>query len=207
MWVSLALAINIKIIAVILLPWLILYSPKRQSWVFVMAFIAPLLPFFPDLPNLLTGIKEFGIETSFNSPIHSLLKLSTGSVELASWICFLAFAVIVGYACCRYHNSMVACSFIFTGFILCSSIIHYWYLVWAFPFVILSLRLAWFWLWISSGLYFLTSYSVDTGGPWELPVWAIIVQWLPFTALLFLKDRKIVTKFRFKSKKACRFIG
>jgi glycosyltransferase involved in cell wall biosynthesis len=87
--------------------------------------------------------------------------------------------------------------------ILFLPVVHYWYVLWAIPFMALFPGLSWLVLSFTSGAYFFSVFSVAQGEAWMLPVWAMWIIWLPFLLLLAYEMRLVILR-RFCPDKAWR---
>lgn len=197
-WLAIGVAIQIKILAVILVPWMFFRASKKWKVIYAgIAMIVPSLWFYQDIDQLLRGLYNFGAESAFNAPLHGLIRWMTGSIELASYLSYGIFAIAVLLIVRFVRSVELAWCYAWTAFLFCASIIHFWYVAWALPFVLFLPSLAYLWLSGSMALYYLTSYSVDQGGDWSLPIWASIVQWVPFVLLLALHYRHLIGRIRY----------
>ena len=189
-WVAFGLAIQVKILAIVLVPWLFFRAVRKTGVLYLgVAVVAPCLFFGEDIGNLLTGVYAFGAQTAFNSLWHGWLQLLMGSTELASWLLIGLFVISV-LGITRYcTRAELAFYLIWSCFLLCSSIVHYWYVAWVIPLVVLLPSLAYGWLSVAMGLYFFTNYYADSTGTWVLPLWATYVIWLPFVVLFLFEQR------------------
>lgn len=193
-WALLAAAVQLKWIAVIAMPWLWVNGKKPAALWALPVLLFPFLLIGNDVLNLFEGLYSFGIKSAFNAPLHGLIWGLTGSMEVASWVCYLVFGLWV-LAVMRYvKHPIQAMLGLWLGFICCASVVHYWYLTWLAPFMVFSPMLSWLWLSLSSGLYFITTYRVDNGSEWSLPFWVSLVQWVPFTILLLWEGRHIIAR-------------
>jgi hypothetical protein len=188
------LAIQVKYVAVFALPFLVNRQNWRYAWVAALTALAPYLPIvLLDSRQLLYCLLRFGSEFAFNGPIHSMLLAATGSMTTASATVKVAFAAVLGLAYGQHVRNwrsgkqddplpgMVA---VFGALLLLSPTIHYWYLSWILPLVII--RPGWGWLiaTLTSVAYFSVCRNYTMHGVWELSRIAFAIEWVPVLAVL-----------------------
>ena len=179
-WAALGLAIQIKLVPILLVPLFLRKGGWRTAWVCAFIVVLPFLPYARDIGTWLSGVRHFGADLGFNGPVHALLSIGTGNRTIAATLCggaLLCWSVI---ATSLETDRWRAAFFVMGGLIVLSPIVHYWYLSWALAFVPLFPSLSWLLLSGLIGLYFLTGLTPD----WSIPVWARLTIWLPFGLLL-----------------------
>ena len=124
------------------------------------------LPFWEDIPNLVSGITGFAGGGIFNAPFLLLLSQFTTN-ELANsvgFICFAALAFLIWCAAQTGRPIEQTGFWIFTALLLFSPVVHYWYLLWLFPFFTLRPTLSFLTLSGTAGFYLLA---------WEKELWGL----------------------------------
>lgn len=198
-WLWLGIAIQIKIIAVILIPLYLLRCHWRHAWWLSIPLILPSLYFLDTLSGMFQGLWVFGGTNAFNGPIHGPINyLLDGNITWASWIVFILFGLISLWILWAVRTPVKATYFMIALLVLLSPVVHYWYVLWIIPFVVLYPGLSWLVLSFTSGTYFMSTFSVESGEDWSLPVWAIWVTWLPFF-LVLVYELRIVLSRKFQS--------
>ncbi len=200
-WLWLGVAIQIKIIAVILIPLYLLRCHWRNAWWLLIPLVLPSLYFLDTLPSLFQGLWVFGGTNAFNGPIHGPIDyLFDGNITWASRIVFVLFGLISLWILWAVKAPVKAAYFLVASLVLLSPVVHYWYVLWIIPFVVLYPGLSWLVLSFTSGAYFMSTFSVENGEDWSLPVWAMWVTWLPFL-LVLAHELKVVLSRKFQSEK------
>lgn len=184
-WFWLGMAIQIKIIAVALLPLYLWRCQWQKSWVILIPLAVPSLYFMTTLPGLFQGLWHFGGLSTFNGPIHSPLStLLTGDIASATGIVMILFGVVALWIIRSIPSLPKAVYLTLAALVLFLPVVHYWYILWVIPFIVLFPGLSWLALSFTSGAYFFSAFSVEQGEDWMLPIWAMWMIWLPFFLLL-----------------------
>ena len=210
-WLLLGLAVQMKWMAGLALPWLWFASLRgagdggaagggalalawvrgnRRAWgglaLFALVQAGPALPFAGGLTEMARGFMHFASEMAFNGPVHHLLRQALDNqIRLAAWICAGLFGLWMLYLLWRWRDRDEGVLLAFGGLWLLSPTIHFWYLTWLIGPMCRWFHPAWWVLWAGSGLS-MVGYSVAAaGGGWVQPFWAHALQWYPF-ALLFV---------------------
>jgi len=194
-WVLLGVAIQIKLVALVLIPVLGLTLGWRKTWWGALALILPGLPFVFDVPTVLAGLWEFGGESDFNSSVHAVIVYFTGSEAAASVLCLILLAGAVWLASTLPLEFPQRCFLALGALLLFSSVIHFWYLLWILPLLALMPSVAWLYLTGAMGLYLLTWHYSQAEQNWMLPAWAQAVIWIPFYVLLLLEHRQAIARW------------
>ena len=189
-WFWLGMAIQIKVIAIALLPLYLWRCQWQKSWIILIPLIVPSLHFMTTLSGLLQGLWHFGGLSAFNGPIHGpLCVILAGDTVSATGVVMVLFGVVALWIIRSISLFPKAVYLTLAALILLLPVVHYWYLLWAIPFVVLFPGLSWLVLSFTSGAYFFSVYSVEQGEGWRLPIWAIWMIWLPFLMLLVYELR------------------
>ncbi len=202
-WLWLGIAIQIKIIAIILVPLFLLRCHWRSVWWLLIPMVLPSLYFIDSLFGMFQGLWVFGGTNSFNGPIHGPINhLLGGSIGTASSLTFILFAVVSLWILWAIKTPTKAAYLLIASLVLLSPVVHYWYVLWVIPFVVLYPSLSWLVLSLTSGAYFASTFSVENGEDWSLPFWAMCLTWLPFLLVLVYELRIVIAR-QFKSEILC----
>ncbi len=184
-WFWLGMAIQIKIIAIALLPLYLWRCQWQKSWIILIPLAVPSLHFMTTLPGLLQGLWHFGGVSAFNGPIHGPLSaLLAGNTASATVILMVLFGVVVLWIIRSIASLPKAVYLTLAALVLFLPVVHYWYILWVIPFIVLFPGLSWLVLSFTSGAYFFSVFSAEQGEEWMLPIWAMWMIWLPFLLLL-----------------------
>ncbi|MBI5771209.1 MAG: glycosyltransferase family 2 protein [Verrucomicrobia bacterium] len=183
-WIAFGLTVQVKLVAILLLPLLLRRGGWRTAWAGGAAVLLPFLPYLADMPAWLAGVRHFGADLAFNGSIHALAWSAFGDRPTAAALCTALLAAwIVGVVLVQ-GDPWRATFWIFGGLVGLSPTVHYWYLSWALVFLPLFPSLAWLTLSGVMALYFLVLREVQAGRDWGLPSWAQNAIWLAFGAAL-----------------------
>ena len=182
-WFFLALAVQIKVIAIILVPIFMRNRGWRSIWAAGPVLLIPSLFFRNHIDGFIEGLIHFGSQFSHNGSIHNLLKIGIGSTEIASFICVIILAVALVLIAIRVPSNLEAVALSLCILIVLSPTIHFWYLSWVLPFLFFMPSMAWLYLSFVMIFYFLTWHYKITMGFWHLPGSIQAVQWIPFFAI------------------------
>jgi hypothetical protein len=175
-----ACAVQVKIIALLLIPLFLRDGGWRKAGWLLPAVFLPVLPFMGELDRLVHGVISFGSQFSFNGTGHRLLCLLGLERSQAS----LAAVILLGAACVfawRRRSALVAdAGWILAALLLLSPTVHYWYLAWLIPFLVLFPSRPWILLTNSFAFYFVTVGIAIETGEWSQPMWAWLMIWAPF---------------------------
>jgi len=182
-WLLLALSIQVKLVSVVLAPLWLARRAWRGAALAVLLVALTWLPFATAVPAWLAAVFEFGGTTSFLGLIPFLFRwiglpaaiaAPTGAVVFFGALCWILW---------RGGSAGTQARRVVGALLLCSPILHFWYLAWLAPFLALRPSLAWFWLCGSQALYFLVWRNLAADGVWALPGWVEPLVWLPFLLL------------------------
>ncbi len=194
-WVWLGIAIQIKIIAVVLIPLYLLRCQWRYAGWLLIPLVLPSLYFLDSLSGMFQGLWAFGGTNAFNGPIHGPVNyLLGGDITAASRVVFALFGLISLWILWAVKTPIKAAYLMIASLVLLSPVVHYWYVLWVIPFVVLYPGLSWLVLSFTSGAYFASTFSVENGEDWSLPVWAMWVTWLPFLFVLVYELRMVMSR-------------
>lgn len=213
----LALALAAKVVAVLFVPFLLLYSRPKHWLIFVLVLLALYLPFMAPNGSELGGLSAFAQQWEFNPALYRIAKhiIPGDGARLA-----MALIYILGYACYlltylkqtkhplmslgrgepqRFQANLPIPrgDWIFMGLLLVSPVINAWYLIWLLPFSVLYPR-RWSW-----GFSILVSLSYLVGlhfddvhsDRYELPAWVPVLEYGGLVLLIAFSTRSRKRQF------------
>jgi len=198
MFLLAGLSIQVKYVSALALFFLFNRENLRMAWV---PFIAAILPYGillwlfgnENTLGMFAGITRFGENFAFNGSVHGLLRVIFGGMKPATMTCIVLLAVFLGWGFFhfyparggRYGNDPLPGIFYSLGcVILLAPTVHFWYISWVIPFLVLRPSRPWLMLCLSIAFYFVTYGIYYHTGEWRQPLWAYLCQWLPFYGLL-----------------------
>ena len=167
-WVVLGLAIQTKLIAVLLVPIFVRRGGWRTAWVGAAIPLLPFLPYIGDVSAWLAGVRHFGQDFGFNDSIHALASVAFGSRADATVLCTALLLLWIAMITLLETDLWRAAFFVLGGLIVLSPIVHYWYVSWALILVPLFPSLAWITLSGAMALSFLIGH---TSHLWQTIIW------------------------------------
>ncbi len=202
-WMFLLAGLSVQVKYVSLLAVFLFIKRENLSYAWI-ALVSAILPYgvflwvfgHESLIGMFAGITRFGENFAFNGSIHGLLRVTFGGIEPATMICKALLAVLLGWGIfhfhpgrnSRYRNDPVSgVLFVLGCVILLAPTIHFWYISWIIPFLVLRPSRPWLLLCLTIAFYFVTNGIYHHTGIWQLPVWAYLCQWVPFYALLIFQ--------------------
>ncbi len=187
------LAVQVKYVAVIGLPFLINRGNLKWTPVILLPVILPFIPFISDDPlAIFNGLRQFEGEFAFNGSVHSIFRILSGEIGTATVICRTLFIVLMLLGIVKLNNlinaknkqsetdPVIGIFYAFAVLILIAPTIHLWYLTWILPFAVIRNRISWIVLSLTACLYFTAKSSAWFGGLWEMPIGAQIIEWSVF---------------------------
>lgn len=172
--VFLGLAISVKAVAIVLLPWFLLRQWRAAVCVIATAVVC-------HLPYLGAGYGLFASLTRF---------AATNTMSFLGWLGVPAYdtsasRATVGAAACGVlaYLALRRTSFVryaagaMTVTLLATPIVHYWYLSWVLLFVPLGFGMGWLAAACAMVAYFEAEVHRSNGGDWVMPDWAARVVW------------------------------
>ena len=198
-WLWIAVAIQIKVVAIILVPLLLTRESLRSSWLILPVLILPSLPFIDGLPEWIAGIRTFAGSGDFNAPLFTYLALTGIEPGLAKLVCTCVFVMAAIAICVSRWNGadIIRSVLLMTGALLvCSPIVHLWYLTWLLPLTAIRPSFAWTAGSIGIAGYFLAWHTLKTEGWWGFGHGTAALIWLPFILAGVAQNRFAVSKRR-----------
>ncbi|MBT3310734.1 MAG: glycosyltransferase [Desulfobacterales bacterium] len=190
MFLFAGLAVQSKYIAVVTIPFLINRDNIKYLWVAAAAVIVPYVPLvYFEWSNPFYGIIEFGSKFAFNGSIHGILRAGFGGIKTATTICsaLLAFSLIFGLIFFhpelsrKYDKNPVTGMFFSIGAVIVfMPTVHFWYVSWVIPFLVLRPSISWLLLTLTISGYFTANGIAYHTGRWVIPLYIQIIEWLPF---------------------------
>lgn len=194
MYALLGLAVQSKLMAVLLLPFLVRRESLRSAWVFIAVVALPCLPFAAGGLDSLSSLFTFASAMAHNGPVHHPLRFLLGSISTASAVCALLFLIYYGFTLRRKPEPALAGLLAFGALLLLSPTVHFWYIAWLVPFLCFYPSRAWLLLCWTSGFYFIAEHRFLATGDWSQPVPFYLLQWGPVFAVLlhdYMKQRRL----------------
>ena len=201
MFLLAGLSIQVKYVSALAVVFLLNRENIRYAWIAVAAAVLPYGVFFGAFPHenvrgLFTGMTQFGENFAFNGSIHAILRVFWGNMQPATMVCKFLLAVLLGWGFFHFHpvmnrrykdDPLSGCFYVFGCVILLSPTVHFWYLTWVIPFLVLQPSRPWILLCLTIAFYFVTCGVYHHSGLWRLPVWAYVCEWLPFYGLVIFQ--------------------
>ncbi len=204
MFLFAGLAVQSKYIAAIAVPFLVNRENAKYAWIAIFASVAPYFPLIDsEWPLLFRHLIKFGEEYAFNGSIHDLLRGILGGIGPATSVCKLLFACAFLFGLWYFHpergtrfknDPVPGCFFSIGALLLLLPTVHFWYLAWIIPFIALTPSKSWMVLCLTISGYFVAVGIHYHTGKWQLPVWARIVEWLPFYTLFLSGLRRFFSR-------------
>jgi hypothetical protein len=205
----LAIAVQLKFIAILLLPLLVIEiwrsalqtpTPRRLApllIIFTLTLILPTLPFLPALPSWLHGLTHFANTSAFNGPLFTLISLSGLAPESVRPICYVIFGIgFLALLIARYRGLSLTDSFhvTLTLLLLCSPIVHFWYLTWLLPLTALRPSFGWTVASITLSGYFIAWHTEAVHGWWGFGHLTASLIWIPALLAFVAQHRQLIPR-------------
>ncbi len=198
-WLWLGVAIQIKLVCLVLVPLFLTRKLIRGSGWLPLVLILPSLPFLSGLAGWLGGVGHFAGTSAFNGPLFTLLAstgLSLETVRLAGTLAFAASALTICIARWRGMPLVDAALWMLGSLLVCSPIVHFWYLAWLLPLASIRPSFAWTALSVSMGGYFIAWWTQDQLGWWGFGHGVAACIWLPWLLAGLAQHRSLLSRFR-----------
>ncbi len=200
--VSLGLAGLAKLYPLIVAPFLFGVRKDRRRR------LAPVIPaailvlgcalYWEPTGGLIESFRVFSSEFAFNGSFFKVFYGALGSNGQAHLISSIAFCAWLGVVFILDRTFVEKCFLAFLGFIIFSPVVHPWYLTWMAAMLSIRWSPSVFALLALSSLSNLTVYHYHLDGHWEESTWILLVEYVPFYALLgreFARRFSVVTSF------------
>lgn len=197
-WLWLGIAIQIKLICIILIPLFLTHKLLRSSYILPLLLILPSLPFISALPEWLAGVREFAGSGAFNAPFHTFLAAAgiphtTVRLILTPAFCLTAAAICILHW--RGKSDIIESSiWMLSALLFFSPIVHFWYLAWVLPLVALRPSFAWIILSITMSGYFLAWWTAENMGWWGFGHGIAACIWLPGIVAAIAQNRFLFSR-------------
>lgn len=182
-WLWLAAAIQIKLVCLVLVPLFLTRRLLPSAWLLVLVLILPSLPFLSGLSDWLNGVGHFASSGAFNAPLFTLFASTGLSLEIVRLLGTVAFgisALAICFARWRGMSLIDSCLWMLGALLVCSPIVHFWYLSWLLPLVALRPSFAWSTLSIAMGAYFVAWWTQAHVGWWGFGYGTAAIIWIPW---------------------------
>lgn len=189
-WLWLGVAIQLKLICVILIPLFMVRKLLPGAWLLLPVLILPTLPFLTGFSGWGNGVSLFALGGTFNAPLFSLLTLA--GIGHGRELGTLTFAIIAGAIVIRRWRGLDlidASLWLLAALLICSPVVHFWYLTWLLPLVALRPSFAWTTVSITIGAYFIAWWTKDHAGWWGFGHRITALIWVPWFAAWMLQNR------------------
>lgn len=187
--VFLALACLIKPLPLIFLPAAMRQlGPRRGTLLLLTAMSTVALFYVPFLGAghwLFDSMWVMATRWSFNGSLAALVE-TVMPAGLAHLTLAILLAVLVFVATFRGTDLLNRCLLAFAAFVVCTSTLYPWYLVWILPLLVLRPEPALLALVLMAPLADLVLVEFQATGFWRLPLWVSLMEYVPFYALLIV---------------------
>ncbi len=193
-WLWLGVAIQIKLVCLILLPLFLTRKLLRGWWWLPLVLILPALPFLSGLPEWWNGVRNFAATGAFNAPLFTFLASAGLSLDIVRHIGVVVFALgasLIYLARWRGMSLIDASLWLMGTLLFCSPIIHFWYVAWLLPLAALRPSFAWTTLSITTGGYFLAWWTQAQHGWWGYGHGIATCIWLPWFLAGLAQHRRL----------------
>jgi len=198
-WLLFGFAIQIKLVCLVLAPLLVNRSNLRSLWALGLVLILPTLPFLSELDRWWQGVTTFGGSGCFNGPLLTalcLIGIPLTTAKNLTTTCFVLIAIGIWTAKLRGLPFAKSSFFLLSTLLVCSPIVHFWYLTWILPFVALMPSFGWMSASVMTAGYFLAWRTQDLHGWWGYNHTTAALLWLPAAIAFFLQNRQLRARLR-----------
>ncbi len=187
-WLFLGVAIQIKLVAIVLAPLLLTRRNFRGAWLVIPILVLPTLPFLSEINHWWHGVAGFAGGSAFNGPLFTALSLLGMTSEISRLTGIVLFGLVsIGIFIASFRGLSLtrATSLVLGSLLVCSPVVHFWYLVWILPFAAIRPSFALATASVTMAGYFLAWHTQDIQGWWGFGHGTAALIWLlPFLALL-----------------------
>lgn len=184
---GLTASILVKFLPLVLVPvvWARSKGKARVGLILVVVVLA-YLPLIDAGRNLFAAMTNYGQHWYFNASVFFLAsRIITDPIHarILMGVCFLG---VIGYCVYRRYPIERAAFVVIVAWLLLTTTVHPWYLLWLLPFLCFSSGLALrYWTW-SVGLTYAAKFSLVQTGVWREPFWVWLIQYVPVGVLLIV---------------------
>ncbi len=200
-WLWLGAAIQIKLVCLILVPLFLTRKSIRSAWLILPFLLIPTMPFLTAFPEWLSGIQTFASSGDFNAPLFtyiSLTRLDPSVVRILCACTFLISATVICIARWRGADLLRSAILLLGALLVCSPIVHFWYLAWLLPLVAIRPSFAWTTASVTIAGYFLAWHTQVTEGWWGFRHGTAALIWLPSILAAIAQNRFALARWRQK---------
>ncbi|QTN31346.1 hypothetical protein HZ994_03040 [Akkermansiaceae bacterium] len=225
-WLWLALAVQIKLVCLILAPLFLIpflrfirfhtrpFGEEHGNFQFAYLRFAPVvvrlllfsaililpsLPFLTALPQWLHGVGSFATAGDFNAPLFTLLASTGLALGMVKNICLATFGVSAAAILIGRWKGMPlidSCLWMLGTLLACSPIVHFWYLAWLLPLTAIRPSFAWTTASITMAGYFIAWWTQENLGWWGYGHSIATVIWLPWFLAALAQHRHLPARVR-----------
>lgn len=206
-WLVLGLAVQAKVIAVLFWPFFLRRESWRHLWTGLLIAAAPVLLFVPfDKGAIFESFLAFGYDMAFNGPIHTALRTLVGSTQLATILCQACFLVAFWTGLVLFHpgrstspsdDATTGIFFTVGAILLLSPTVHFWYVAWILPLLVLRPTASWLALTATISFAFVPYGLEVSTGTWAFPWWGVWAVWALPVLVMGRDLRHYVRRLRF----------
>ncbi|MBU0678903.1 MAG: glycosyltransferase, partial [Verrucomicrobia bacterium] len=186
-WALLALAgaVHVKYVAIALVPFFIHRRTLKWSWLLPVGILLPFVFFLPG-QGLFASFRTFTTTMHFNGSIHAILSCILSDYAAASVVCALAFSALI--LCLRMGTGspFQNAGHVMGGLLLLSPTVHFWYLTWFIPFIVIKPTRAWILFCATIAFSFTAQAHMVAHSSWKEITWATYAVYVPVYAMLFV---------------------
>ncbi len=195
----LALACLIKPLALIFVPaaaWHLGLKPALKTAATFLAICLLLYaPFLSAGFHLFSSMWLMGKFWSFNASLAAILEEILPR-DLARAVALLTLAGLLLASVMRTRDLLSRLALAMGAFVVCTTTLFPWYLIWMFPILVLRPDPALLLLSALSPLTEIVSIGFRLDGSWDLPLWVRLTLYLPFFLLLAIAAKRRWGMFR-----------
>lgn len=188
-WLVLGLAVQAKVIALLFWPFFMRRESWRHLWTGLLVAAGPVLFFVPfDKGAIFDSFFAFGFDMAFNGPVHTAFRALVDSTQLATILCQLCFLVAFCTGLVLFHprrptspsdDATSGIFFTVGAVLLLSPTVHFWYVSWILPFLVLRPTASWLALTATIAFTFVPYGLEASTGTWSYPWWGVWAVWTP----------------------------
>lgn len=193
-WILLAASIQIKLMSLVLVPVWLLRGAWKGVWLGIVVVAVTWVPFFPAFPVWAESLFHFGGSTAFFGLIPWLLRITGLNPAFAAGLGGGLFLIFLAIVLWKGGSTADQVRRLLGALLVCSPILHFWYLAWLAPFLALRPSLTWLWLCAAQGFYFLVWQTEADTGVWALPDGVEAVVWIPFLLLAAIEGWRLLRR-------------
>jgi alpha-1,6-mannosyltransferase len=184
---ALALVCLVKPLGVIFVPAAMMAlgfrGSLRAGLVFVLVVTAAYLPFWSAGWHLFSSMWLMAKQWQFNGSLAPVLETFLSGAP-ARWTAATILSGLLAASIFLSRDLISRLLLASAAFVICSTTLFPWYLIWLLPLLVLRSDPALLWLVITTPITEMVVIGYRVGDSWHLPVWVSLVQYVPFYLLL-----------------------